>query len=161
MTELTEIVQEARQQAVVVHGKAVLDKQFDHDIAVKRAADPDDPTTDEVVAVFADTVTEAKAALGKIARQNGTTAAKAVALATDAHLEGLKGCIVGWTNEMLITQDMLDHPDAYGHKLLDGSPMPSPEQLQANVSGFRHAIAQANETLGVDPEPKKPRGRKT
>lgn len=156
MTTHDDAIADARRQALLVHAQQVHLDAFNSTVHRTRASDKQDPMTVEQAKAVQDAETASRKVLGRLARNNGSTPAKALADATDAYESNLRANLASWESELVVVLDMIAHPDEYGHKLLDGRPMDA-EQLTQGVVALRAVIAQARSTLGVEDEAKRKR----
>jgi hypothetical protein len=150
-------VADARRQALLVHARNVHLEAFNTSLLQARAADRNDPVTDDDAKQQAEVEKGHRSTLSRLARNNGTSPSKALAEATEMFETEMKSNLVAWTAELEVVQDMISDPDAYGHKLLDGRPM-DVDQLKQGVIALQAIIAHASAALGLEDTP--PNGSK-
>lgn len=156
--EAQDVIVKARRDAVIVHAQQVHFDAFASAVHRARASDPKDPVTADQAKAVQDAETGSRAVLSRLARMNGLTPAKALAEASDEYEKNLKRNLDQWEQELVIVLDMIDHPDEYAFKLLDGRPMDVEALKSVGVPSLQAVIAHAKAALGIeDPAPKKPK----
>lgn len=148
----SQAVSDARRQSLLIHARNVHLEAFNTSLLQKRAADKNDPVTDDDATAQADVEKGHRSTLNRLAKNNGTTAAKALADATEMFENEMRTNLAAWENELEVVHDMIADPAAYGHKLLDGRPM-DVEQLKQGEIALRAVIAHARVALGLEDEP--------
>lgn len=157
-SEAQDVIAKARRDAVIVHAQQVHFDAFSSTVHRSRASDPKDPMSAEEAKEVQDRETASRAVLSRLARNNGLTPAKALAEASEEYEKNLKRNLDVWEEELIRVHDMIDHPEEYAFKTLDGRPLNVDEMKTIGIPSLLAVIAHAKAALGIeDPASKKPK----
>lgn len=137
----------ARKQALARAAETAALAAVNSRIVGRRAADDQDPDITDSHAVEALAEHDKHhSALAAMATAHGTTPEQALADIAEQRKETVTQHLEQWRANRAVHQDLLDHPEVYGHCDLGGRPLKASEQ-QGHIRQYDAAIAEAEAEL--------------